>query len=112
LDKYNDFIKIKKYAGLLNILPKFYIFEYDCQPDEKDIEPGIGRHDIKILLKNKGDLFEIKKLLMWKKSEKVFEKWMLECLKLKQKGEDMNTEEKMQEEKKKAEEEKKDINMK
>jgi len=64
------------------------------------------------LLKNKGDLFEIKILLMWKKSEKVFEKWMLECLKLKQKGEDINTEEKMQEEKRKQRKKKKVINMK
>jgi len=87
LDKYNDLIKNKNYDELLNILPEFYICECDCQPNEKDIEPGIGRHDennklhwdvkrrvgcynsidIKILLKNKGDLFEIKKLLMWKK---------------------------------------------
>ena len=79
LDKYNNLIKNKKYDELLKIFPEFYIPDVDCQPNTKDIEPSIGRHedkrlhwdckrrqscynsiDIQILLKNKGDLFEIK----------------------------------------------------
>ena len=95
----NTIIKNKKYDELLKVLPEFYIADVDCQPNTKDIEPSIGRHedkrlhwdckrrqscynsiDIQILLKNKGDLFETKKMLIWNKSEKVFEKWMNICL--------------------------------
>ena len=91
LDKYNNLLKNKNYDELLKILPEFYIADVDCQPNKKDIEPSIGRHedkrlhwdckrrqscynsiDIQILLKNKGDLFEIKKMLIGNKSEKVF----------------------------------------
>ena len=49
--------------------------------------------DIKILLKNNGDLFEIKKILIWNKSEKVFEKWMNICLHIKN-GDALNIKEK------------------
>ena len=49
LDKYNNLIKDKKYDELLKILPEFYIADVDCQPDKKDIEPSIGRHEDKSL---------------------------------------------------------------
>ena len=113
LDRYNFLIKNKQYDQLLLEMPEFYICEADCKPNDKDIDVRIGRHeknrlhwdckrrstcynsiDIKILLKNKGDLFEIKKVLVWKKSEKVFEKWMHKALSLKDKGEQMNENEK------------------
>ena len=45
LKKYNELIKNKKYDDLLEILPEFYICDCECQPNEKDIEPAIGRHD-------------------------------------------------------------------
>ena len=76
LDKYNDLIKQKKYNELLEVQPQFYICECDCQNSEYDLEPSIGRHennrlmwdckrhtdcynsiDIKLLLRNRGDIF-------------------------------------------------------
>ena len=97
---------------IIKILPEFYIADVDCQPNKKDVEPSIGRHedkrlhwdckrrqscynsiDIQILLKNKGDLFEIKKMLIWNKSEKVFEKWMNICSHYKKMGDDLNIKE-------------------
>ena len=80
LDKYNELIRRNKYDELFKILPEFYIPDVDCQPNEYDLEPPIRRHenkkliwdckrrtdsynsiDIKLLLRNKGHWFEIKK---------------------------------------------------
>ena len=109
LDNYNMLIKNKKYDELMKILPEFYICECDCQPNIYDLEVPIGRHedkrlfwdckrrtscynsiDIKTLLKNRGDIFEIKKMLIWDKSAKIFEKWIKQTLTLKEKGEKMS----------------------
>jgi hypothetical protein len=106
---YNTLIKQKKYDELLKILPEFYICECDCQPNIKDLEPPIGRHenkrllwdckrrtdyynsiDIKLLLRNGGDIFEIKIMLYWTHKAKIFEKWMNLTLMLKEKGNKMN----------------------
>ena len=100
---------------MLKTFPEFYIVDVDCQPNTKDIEPSFGRHeekrlhwvckrrqscynsiDIQTLLKNKGDLFEIKKMLIWNKSEKVFEKWMNICFHYKKMGDDLNIKEKVE----------------
>ena len=50
LEKFNILIKNKKYDELINILPKFYIGDCDCQPNEIDLEPSIGRHENKRLI--------------------------------------------------------------
>ena len=113
LDKYNELIKDKKYEELLLTLPKFYICECDCQPNEYDLEPPIGRHennrliwdctrrvghynsiDVQLLIKNRGDIFEIKRMLIWDKSSKVFRNWMIKCLEIKAEGERLNNIEK------------------
>lgn len=83
LETFNILIKNKQYDDLLKVLPKFNIAECDCQPNEMDLEPSIGRHenkrliwdckrrtdcytsiDINLLLKNRGHLFEIKNVNM------------------------------------------------
>ena len=106
LERFNALIKDNKYDELQQILPAFYICDADCQPNEYDLEPGIARHegkrliwdcarrtgsynsiDIKILLRNRGHLYEIKRMLIWEKSCKIFEKWMNITLELKNKGE-------------------------
>ena len=109
LDKYNDLIQKQKYNELLKILPEFYIADVDCQPNEYDLEPSIGRHenkkliwdckrrtdaynsiDIQLLLRNRGHLYEIKKMLIWDKKAKIFEKWMNKTLEIKDDGEKLN----------------------
>ncbi len=111
LDQFNKLIKENKYDELLKVLPNFYICIADCQPNEHDLEPPIGRHenkkllwdckrrteaytsiDINLLLKNRGHLFEITKLIKWDKSCKVFQKWMKYTLDLKEEGEKQGSE--------------------
>ena len=47
LDMYNKLIQENNYVKLEKILPKFYICECDCQPNQHDLEPLIGRHENK-----------------------------------------------------------------
>ena len=75
------------------------------QPNIYDLEVPIGRHennrlfwdckrrddcynsiDIKLLLKNRGDIYEIKKMLIWEKSASIFQKWINKTLTLKDEG--------------------------
>ena len=46
---------------------------------------------------------KFKKMLIWNKSEKVFEKWMNICLQYKKMGDDLNIKEKQEQEKLKEE---------
>ena len=47
--EHKNLTKDKKYDELLKILPEFYIAGVDCQPNTKDVEPSIGRHEDKRL---------------------------------------------------------------
>ena len=69
---------------------------------EKDVNLVIIQF---MLLKNRGDLFEIKKMLIWNEGEKVFEKWMNICLHYKKMGDDLNIKEKEEQEQEKLKKE-------
>ena len=46
--------------------------------------------DIKLLLRNKGDIYEMTRMLIWDESAKIFEKWMTKTLEIKEEGEKLN----------------------
>ena len=95
-------------------LPEFFVGIFDCQPNEYDLEPPIGRHeakthrllwdctrrignynsiDIRNLLNSRGRLFKVKKLLKWNSKAFVFKNWMKYTLDLKEEGEQANKKE-------------------
>ena len=88
IDLYNQLAREHRYDELMEILPKFYIAQVDCQPNVHDLEPPIGRHegqkliwdcnrrtsyytsiDMQLLIQDRGDIYEFKRMLVWDKSD-------------------------------------------
>ena len=107
LETFNSELEIQDYSNFFG--NKFFVAEVDCQPNECDLEPSIGRHengkliwdcsrrrgkytsvDLETLIKSRGKIFKVHKMLIWNFDTNIFAKWMNKTLEIKNKGEEMN----------------------
>ena len=107
LEAFNQELEIGDYSNLFK--NRFFIADVECQPNDYDLEPPIGRHengkliwdctkrtgkytsiDLQTLINSKGKIYKVYKMLIWEHDTNIFTKWMNKTIEIKNNGEEMN----------------------